>query len=122
MNIVVWLLEVDSIELVEIQGKLGVKCLVLANLQYGKNFHLKNSTVGAIGYEVVTCRIISMPYPTKCDRCRQSMSDCCMSKFNSDYICGTCQTKEQSHPQYAIATEVAKRMSNFSGIGKPSDL
>jgi hypothetical protein len=65
---------------------------------------------------------VSMPYPTKCDRCRQSMSDCCMSKFNSDYICGTCQTKEQSHPQYAIATEVAKRMSNFSGIGKPFDL
>jgi hypothetical protein len=65
MNIVVWLLEVDSIELVEIQGKLGVKCLVLANLQYGKNFHLKNSTVGAIGYEVVKCRIMLLDIASK---------------------------------------------------------
>ena len=63
-----------------------------------------------------------MPFPAKCDRCRQSMSDCSLSKFNSDYICGTCQKKEQAHPQYGIATEVAKRVSNFGGIGKPSDL
>ena len=63
-----------------------------------------------------------MPYPLKCDRCRQSMLDCSISKFNSDCICGGCQKKEQAHPQYAIATEVAKRISNFAGIGKPSDL
>jgi hypothetical protein len=50
------------------------------------------------------------------------MSECSISKFNSDYICGTCQKKEQAHPQYSIANEVAKRVSNFSGIGKPSDL
>jgi hypothetical protein len=50
------------------------------------------------------------------------MLDCSISKFNSDYICGNCQKKEQAHPQYAIATEVAKRISNFAGIGKPSDL
>jgi hypothetical protein len=63
-----------------------------------------------------------MPYPSKCDRCRDSMSDCSISKFNSDYICGKCQKKEEAHPQYSIAKEVAKRVSNFSGIGKPSDL
>jgi len=63
-----------------------------------------------------------MPYPTKCDRCRQAMTDCSISKFNSDYICGKCQNKEKNHPQYSIATEVAKRISNFGGIGKPSDL
>jgi hypothetical protein len=50
------------------------------------------------------------------------MSDCAISKFNSDYICGSCQKKEQSHPQYGIASEVSKRISNFVGIGKPSDL
>jgi hypothetical protein len=63
-----------------------------------------------------------MKIPSKCDRCRKDMSDCSISKFNSDYICGTCQKKEQAHPQYSIANEVAKRVSNFSGIGKPSDL
>ena len=51
MNIVVWLLEVDSIGLVEIQGKLGAKFLVLANLQYGKNFSLNNKTIGVAGDE-----------------------------------------------------------------------
>jgi hypothetical protein len=53
MNIVVWLLEVDLIELVEIQDKHGAKCLVLANLQYGKNFSSNNKTIGVAGDETV---------------------------------------------------------------------
>ena len=57
MNIVVWLLEVDSIELVEIQGKLGAKFLVLANLQYGKNFSLNNKTIGEDGGETFQSRM-----------------------------------------------------------------
>lgn len=64
-----------------------------------------------------------MKIPDKCDRCRKKdMSDCALSKFNSDYICGGCHKKEQAHPNYLIATEVSKRISNFAGIGKPSDL
>jgi hypothetical protein len=49
MNIVVWLLEVDLIRLAEIQGRLGVKCLVLANQQYGRNFSSNNKTIGEDG-------------------------------------------------------------------------
>ena len=49
MNIVVWLLEVDSIVSVEIWGKHGVKCLALVNLQYGSNFSLTNKTIGEDG-------------------------------------------------------------------------
>lgn len=63
-----------------------------------------------------------MQYPEKCDRCRKQMSDCTISRFNSDYICGECSKKEKAHPQFGIASEVARRISNFSGIGKPSDL
>jgi hypothetical protein len=37
MNIVVWLLEVDLIELVEIQGRHGARYSTLANQQRGKN-------------------------------------------------------------------------------------
>ena len=57
MNIVVWLLEVDSIELVEIQGKHGAKCLVLANQQYGKNFPSNNKTIGVVGGETFQSRM-----------------------------------------------------------------
>jgi hypothetical protein len=53
MNIVVWLLEVDSIELAEIQGRLGVKCLVLANQQCGSNFSSNNKTIGVAGDETI---------------------------------------------------------------------
>ena len=53
MNIVVWLLEVDSIVSVEIWGKHGVKCLVLANLQYGLNFSLNSKTIGEAGGETI---------------------------------------------------------------------
>ena len=63
-----------------------------------------------------------MRIPDKCDRCRKNMSNCSLSKFNSDVICGDCLKKEQNHPQYSIANEVAKRVSHFTGIGKPSDL
>jgi hypothetical protein len=49
MNIVVWLLEVDSIGLVEIQGRHGAKRLVLANQQYGRNFSSNNKTIGGGG-------------------------------------------------------------------------
>jgi hypothetical protein len=51
-NIVLWLLEVDSIGLAEIQGRLGVKYLVLVNLQYGKNFSSNNKTIGVVGDKV----------------------------------------------------------------------
>ena len=53
MNIVVWLLEVDSIVSVEIWGKHGAKCLVLANLQYGLNFSSNNKTIGEDGGETI---------------------------------------------------------------------
>jgi len=49
MNILLYVLEVDLTKLVEIQGRLGVKCLVLANLQYGKNFSSNNKTIGEGG-------------------------------------------------------------------------
>ena len=53
MNIVVWLLEVDSIGLVEIQGRHGAKRLVLANQQYGRNFSSNNKTIGVAGDETI---------------------------------------------------------------------
>ena len=53
MNIVVWLLEVDSIVSVEIWGKHGVKCLVFVNLQYGLNFSSNNKTIGVAGGETI---------------------------------------------------------------------
>lgn len=64
--------------------------------------------------------------PSKCDRCRQSLNNCTISKFNSDILCNTCDTKEKSHPDYSMAerivNEMKKKSSNFMGIGKPSDL
>ena len=59
MNIVVWLLEVDSIELVEIQDKHGAKCLALANLQYGKSFFSNNKTIGEDGGEISGSRMVN---------------------------------------------------------------
>lgn len=63
-----------------------------------------------------------MKYPDKCDNCRQAMVECSLSKFNSNYICGACQKKEQAHPDYRTTIEAGKRINNFKGIGKPSDL
>jgi hypothetical protein len=57
MNIVVWLLEVDSIGLVEIQDKHGAKSSMLANLQCGKNFSLNNKTIGEDGGETFQSRM-----------------------------------------------------------------
>jgi hypothetical protein len=59
MNILLYVLEVDLTKLVEIQGRLGVKCLVLANLQYGKNFSSDNKTIGVVAGEISGSRIIN---------------------------------------------------------------
>ena len=57
MNIVVWLLEVDSIGLVEIWDKHGVKYLALANQQCGSNFSSHNKTIGEDGGETFQSRM-----------------------------------------------------------------
>ena len=67
-----------------------------------------------------------MNMPSKCDRCRQSLSNCSISKFNSDILCDGCNTKEKTHPDYSMAERIVNKMrknnSSFMGIGKPSDL
>jgi len=65
---------------------------------------------------------VSMPYPTKCDRCRQSMSDCCMSKFNSDYICGTLHSNRHlSNLGYDSMTTEMKNIFNSIACNPVSD-
>jgi hypothetical protein len=59
MNILLYVLGVDLIGLVEILANAGVKCLVLANLQYGKNFSSDNKTIGVVGGEISGSRIIN---------------------------------------------------------------
>ncbi len=68
-----------------------------------------------------------MNIPSHCDRCKKKMSSCIMSRFNTDMICGDCETKERSHPKYSEAKSVEEAMVrngnfNFRGIGKPFDL
>jgi hypothetical protein len=64
--------------------------------------------------------------PELCVRCHTN-KPCIMSRFNVDWICGECETKEKAHPEYprAAAAELAavKRGEyNYPGIGKPADL
>jgi len=59
MNILLYVLEVDLIVLVEIQGRLGVKCLMLANQQYGQSFSLNNKTIGVVGGKISGSRMVN---------------------------------------------------------------
>jgi hypothetical protein len=67
-----------------------------------------------------------MQMPVKCDRCRASLKNVTLSKFNGDIMCDPCTDKEHNHPQFSFAEQIFLAMSKFDsafkGIGKPADL
>ena len=63
-----------------------------------------------------------------CQRCNQQTNSTTMSRFNTQMICKTCETKEKQHKDYKHACdEELKQIKefnnyNFEGIGLPDDL
>ncbi len=65
--------------------------------------------------------------PRSCERCGAPCVPLIMSRFNTEMICGSCETRERAHPAYAAAARaeleaVRRGERNFPGIGKPEDL
>lgn len=64
---------------------------------------------------------------SKCQRCKKETNITTMSIFNTDIICISCKSVEETHPDYNSAKEaelkeVKKGNFNFKGIGKPNNL
>lgn len=62
----------------------------------------------------------------QCDRCGQHTTTSRMSFFNTDTLCGACQTTEEAHPDYAAARKaehaaVKAGDLNFPGVGWPGE-
>lgn len=60
----------------------------------------------------------------RCDRCHDTMSVYRVSWFDTACICQTCQTEEESHPDFQYAREVEHQAvrggdMNFPGVGWP---
>ena len=55
-----------------------------------------------------------------CDRCQTHTNTTTVSYMNTDTLCMTCRTEEQSHPMYAAAKEAelaACKTGNFNYPG-----
>lgn len=66
-------------------------------------------------------------FGSKCQRCGGDATCSTMSRFNTQMICETCETKEKKHPSYADAAkaeleQVKQGNYNFKGVGLPRDL
>ena len=64
---------------------------------------------------------------SNCVRCTVKPVSTTMSRFNTDIICGDCETKERAHPRYQEAADaelaaVKRGNYNYPGIGKPENL
>lgn len=62
-----------------------------------------------------------------CVRCGAEHTAKTVSRFNLDWICPDCETREKAHPQYpaaeaAEAEAVRAGNYNFPGVGCPPDL
>ncbi len=65
--------------------------------------------------------------PNACERCGAPGVPLIMSRFNTEMICGPCETRERAHPAYPPAAQaeleaVRRGDLNFPGVGKPADL
>lgn len=63
----------------------------------------------------------------KCERCFTKTNITIMSMFNTQMICISCKTKEETHPDYRKACineikELKQGNYNYKGIGKPNNL
>lgn len=68
-------------------------------------------------------------FPATCARCSADLrrTSSIMSRFSTEMICSTCESRERLHPKYQEAhdrelAEVKAGNTNFPGIGSPPEL